>query len=181
MSDDPPEARPPSVEDFPEDLTGADLARAMLEAAKAKAPQRRTSGKGVVGRRRGRRGYTKAGPDPRDPQPFGAVLATLIKDRGWQQPAAEGTGFGAWERVVGAEIAAKCRPTKLEDSELTVEAVSTAWATQLRMLTPKIIAQIAKQVGPNVVARIRVHGPAAPSWQHGRFRVRGRGPGDTYG
>lgn len=166
-------------------LHGADLARAVLDAAKAKGPARRTNDKGKwrdePHRRRGRRGYTGAGPDPRDPQLFGSLLAKLIKDRGWQQPAAEGAVFGAWERCVGAEIAAKSRPTKLEDGELTVEAESTAWATQLRLFAPKLIAQIAREVGPNVVRRIRVHGPAAPSWQHGPRRVRGRGPGDTYG
>ncbi|MQA24987.1 MAG: DUF721 domain-containing protein [Micromonosporaceae bacterium] len=156
----------------------------MLEAAQAKRAERGASGKPRAarpGRRRSRRGYTGAGPDPRDPQPFGAVLAKLIKDRGWQKPAAEGAVFGAWERVVGAEIAAKSRPTKLEDGELTVEAVSTAWATQLRLLARKILTQISREVGPNVVTRIRVHGPAAPSWRHGPRRVRGSGPGDTYG
>ncbi len=157
----------------------------MLDAAKAKGRARRTTESGrwrdEPKRRRGRRGYTGPGPDPRDPQLFGALLAKLIKDRGWRQPAAEGAVFGAWERVVGAEIAAKSRPTKLEDRELTVEAVSTAWATQLRMLSRKLLTQIAAEVGPNVVTRIRVHGPAAPSWRHGPRRVRGRGPGDTYG
>ncbi len=166
-------------------LRGPELARAVLDAAKAKGTERRTRDKGrwreEPRRRRGRRGYTGAGADPRDPQLFGSVLAKLIKDRGWQQPAAEGAVFGAWERCVGAEIAAKSQPTKLEDGELTVQAESTAWATQLRLFAPKLLAQIARQVGPNVVRRIRVHGPAAPSWQHGPRRVRGRGPGDTYG
>jgi predicted nucleic acid-binding Zn ribbon protein len=94
---------------------------------------------------------------------------------------AEGAVFGAWERVVGSEIAAKSRPVKLEDGELTVEAVSTAWATQLRLLSSGILSRIGCHVGPDVVRRIRVHGPVAPSWSHGQRRVRGRGPGDTYG
>jgi predicted nucleic acid-binding Zn ribbon protein len=157
----------------------------VLDAARAKGAGRRTPEKGrwrdEPRRRRGRGGYTGPGPDSNDPQPFGKLLAKLIKDRGWQRPAAEGAVFGAWERVVGAEIAAKSRPVKLEDGELTVEAVSTAWATQLRLLAKKIIAQIAGEIGPNVVTRLRIHGPAAPSWRHGPRRVRGKGPGDTYG
>jgi predicted nucleic acid-binding Zn ribbon protein len=32
-----------------------------------------------------------------------------------------------------------------------------------------------------VVTRLRVQGPAAPSWVHGPRHVRGRGPRDTYG
>jgi len=128
-----------------------------------------------------RRGYSGAGPDPRDPQPFGAILERLVKARGWGRPAAEATVFGAWERVVGPDIAAHSRPVKLEGGELTVEAESTAWATQLRMLAGTLLVRIAAAVGHNVVTRLRVHGPAAPSWSRGPRRVRGRGPRDTYG
>jgi predicted nucleic acid-binding Zn ribbon protein len=134
------------------------------------------------GRRTSRpRGYSGPGPDARDPQLLGSVLAKLVKTRGWQRPAAEGAVFGAWERVVGADVAAHCRPVKLVDGELTVEAESTAWATQLRLLTKKLLGQIAAEVGPNVVTRMRIHGPAAPSWSRGPRRVAGRGPRDTYG
>src|SRR5439155_13778779 len=104
-------------------LRGADLARAVREsdeAQRAAAPARR-------GRPKRSRGYSGAGPDQRDPQPFGALLAKLVADRGWQKTTAEATVFGAWEKVVGADVAAKCRPVKLVDGELTVEAESTAW------------------------------------------------------
>ena len=36
-------------------------------------------------------------------------------------------------------------------------------------------------VGHNVVTRLNIHGPAAPSWNKGPRRVQGRGPRDTYG
>ena len=85
------------------------------------------------------RGYSGPGPDPRDPQPFGAVLGQLVKARGWQKPAAEATGVRRVGAVVGADVAAHCRPVKLEDGELTVEAESTAWATQLRLLAAKLL------------------------------------------
>jgi predicted nucleic acid-binding Zn ribbon protein len=109
------------------------------------------------------------------------VLAKLVKTRGWQKPAAEATVFGDWEKVVGEEVAVHCRPVKLENGELTIEAESTAWATQLRLLARKLLIQIARQVGPNVVTKLHIHGPAAPSWSKGPRRVRGRGPRDTYG
>jgi predicted nucleic acid-binding Zn ribbon protein len=163
-------------------LTGPELARAVLDAAKARRKAagrpRRASGGAEAPRLRG---YSGAGPDPRDPQPFGALLAKLIKARGWQRPAAEATVFGDWAKVVGAEVASHCRPVKLEDGELTIEAESTAWATQLRLLGTKLLARIAAQVGHNLVTRLRIHGPAAPSWSRGPRRVRGRGPRDTYG
>jgi predicted nucleic acid-binding Zn ribbon protein len=164
-------------------LQGPELARAVLDAAKARRAEQRRNGNrsGDPARRYRKRGYSGPGPDPRDPQPFGKLLEKLIKDRGWQGPAAEATVFGDWEKVVGADIAAHCRPVKLADGELTIEAESTAWATQLRLLSGRIMAKIAAEVRPNPVKRLRVHGPAAPSWRHGRLRVRGPGPGDTYG
>ncbi|WP_091648188.1 DUF721 domain-containing protein [Micromonospora pallida] len=165
--------------------SGPELARAVLDAAKARreaAPRRRgTAGGGSETGQRRLRGYSGPGPDPRDPQPLGVVLSRLMKARGWEQPTAEATVFGAWERVVGPEIAQHSRPVKLEDGELTVEARSTAWATQLRLLAGSLLQQIAREVGHNVVRRLHIHGPAAPSWSRGPRRVRGRGPRDTYG
>ncbi|WP_309246255.1 DUF721 domain-containing protein [Verrucosispora sioxanthis] len=161
-----------------EGVTGPQLARAVLDAAKAR---REAAGRPRGDGERRLRGYSGPGPDPRDPQPLGAVLNRLVKARGWQQPAAEATVFGAWERVVGAEVAQHSRPVKLENGELTVEARSTAWATQLRLLAGSLLQQIAREIGHNVVRKLHIHGPAAPSWSRGPRRVRGRGPRDTYG
>ncbi|WP_346775896.1 DciA family protein [Micromonospora sp. HNM0581] len=165
--------------------SGPQLARAVLDAAKARREAagrpRRRAATGGGDRDRRLRGYSGPGPDPRDPQPLGAVLNRLVKARGWQQPAAEATVFGAWERVVGADVAQHSRPVKLENGELTVEARSTAWATQLRLLAGSLLQQIAREVGHNVVRKLHIHGPAAPSWSRGPRRVRGRGPRDTYG
>lgn len=166
-------------------LSGPELARAMLEAAQSRrAPERRRR-RERTGRAKDsparRRGWSGAGPDPRDPQPLGSVLAKLVAERGWQRPAAEARLFGEWDRVVGDDVAGHCRPTKLERGELTIEAESTAWATQLRLLARSLLKQIAAEVGNNVVTKLHIHGPAAPSWSRGPRRVRGPGPGDTYG
>jgi predicted nucleic acid-binding Zn ribbon protein len=162
---------------------GPELARAVLDAALAKrkaaarTPRRRSGGD--AGARL--RGYSGPGPDPRDPQLFGDVLARLVKARGWERPKAEATVFGAWEKVVGADIAKHSRPVKLDAGVLTVEAESTAWATQLRLLAATLLKNIAGQVGQGVVTKLNIHGPAAPSWSRGPRRVQGRGPRDTYG
>jgi predicted nucleic acid-binding Zn ribbon protein len=179
----------PGADPLPAGGSGPELARAVLDAAKARReaarPRRRTPD-GVAGAGGGRngarlRGYSGPGPDPRDPQLLGVVLARLVKARGWQQPTAEATVFGAWERVVGPDIAQHSRPVRLEDGELTVEAESTAWATQLRLLAGSLLQRIAGEVGHNVVRKLHIHGPAAPSWSRGPRRIRGRGPRDTYG
>jgi predicted nucleic acid-binding Zn ribbon protein len=160
--------------------TGPELARAVVDAARARRqlPARRRAVREGGGRLRG---YSGPGPDPRDPQPLGAMLARLVKERGWEQPASEARLFGMWESVVGADLAAHCRPVKLEEGELTVEAESTTWAMQLKGLTGKLMGRIADGVGRGVVTKLNVHGPVAPSWAKGPKRVRGRGPRDTYG
>jgi predicted nucleic acid-binding Zn ribbon protein len=178
------------------DTRGPELARAVLDAARARRPARpkrtsdggrrtgdgRPTGDGAGSGRGWRpRGYSGPGPDPRDPQPIGSVLDRLIRARGWQRPAAEATVFGAWERVVGPDVAKHSRPVKLQDGELTVEAESTAWATQLQLLRSKLMGRIADEVGRSIVTRLNIHGPIAPSWSKGPKRVRGRGPRDTYG
>ncbi|MFB9234642.1 DUF721 domain-containing protein [Plantactinospora siamensis] len=192
-----PHHRQAAAADVPEPGGGPELARAVLEAALARRqagrPRRRTGqpgdqteasgtlGGGATGRRGRPRGYSGPGPDPRDPQLLGAVLARMVKARGWQRPTAEATVFGSWAKVVGADVAEHSRPVKLVDGELTVEAESTAWATQLRLLSGSLLRQIASVVGHDVVRRLNIHGPAAPSWSRGPRRVRGRGPRDTYG
>ena len=65
---------------------------------------------------------------------------------------------------------------------LTVRADSSAWATQLRLLSSSLLARLAADVGEDTVAEIKVVGPSAPSWSRGSRRVQdGRGPRDTYG
>ena len=181
--DGPPAGRDPDGGEA--GTTGPELARAVLDAAlarrnaaAARVPRRRPAGE-TGGRRL--RGYSGPGPDPRDPQLFGDLLDRLMKARGWEKPKAEATVFGAWEKVVGPDIAKHSRPVRLDEGVLTVEAESTAWATQLRLLAGSLLKNIAAEVGDNVVTRLTIHGPAAPSWNRGPRRVQGRGPRDTYG
>jgi predicted nucleic acid-binding Zn ribbon protein len=163
--------------------TGPDLGRAALAAAQAAARRRGSTGQ-AGGRRSGSRrrgGYSAAGPDDRDPQRFGALTRRLVNDRGWEKPVTEAAVLARWEAVVGSEVASHCHPESLRDGELVLAAESTAWATQLRLLVPKLMTAITAELGAGVVKRIRVHGPTAPTWRRGPLRFNGRGPRDTYG
>ena len=156
-----------------------DPGRRLLDRARkaAPAPKRRA-------RRRAdpdEQAWSGAGQDPRDPAPLGDTLDALVSDRRWTE-ALRTAGIPArWETIVGLDIAAHCRPERLEDGVLTCVAESTAWATQIRLLSRTILERLAAEVGPGVVRRLHVHGPSAPDWRHGRLRVTGRGPRDTYG
>lgn len=174
----------------PPELTGVDLARRALEQARANAKERGMAvGRGRAsapnGRRKTgsgrRRRWSGPGSDDRDPQLFGKLTAGLVNARGWSEEVAAGAVLGRWAALVGPDIAAHARPIALHDGELTVQAESTAWATQLRMMQRQLLAGIAAGVGHGVVRRVSVYGPQAPSWRRGDRRVNGRGPRDTYG
>jgi predicted nucleic acid-binding Zn ribbon protein len=94
---------------------------------------------------------------------------------------AHATLFGRWSEIVGGAIAAHAAPKSLVDGDLLIEAESTAWATQLRMLAPTLMQRINGRVGRGTVGRIRVQGPTGPSWRFGNRSVPGRGQRDTYG
>jgi predicted nucleic acid-binding Zn ribbon protein len=125
--------------------------------------------------------WSGAGPDDRDPAALGDAVGDLVREREWTRTLTAAGLLPRWEQIVGPDIAAHCRPERLEAAELSCVAESTAWATQLRLMSAQVLARIAAEVGPDVVRRLKVRGPTAPDWRHGPLRVTGRGPRDTYG
>jgi predicted nucleic acid-binding Zn ribbon protein len=160
-----------------------DLAAGALRSARAMSSGR-TAGR-PARLRRGRReggGYSGARPDERDPAPLGSILGNAITELGWVAPLAHARLMGQWSSVVGADIAARCQPVSLVGGELKVAAESTAWATQLRMMAPQILARIARELPAGLVTKLIITGPSAPSWKHGPWSMHGgRGARDTYG
>jgi predicted nucleic acid-binding Zn ribbon protein len=72
-------------------------------------------------------------------------------------------------------------PVSFQDGVLLLQAESTAWATQVRLLLTDLRRVVEAEVGVGVVTSISVVGPTAPSWIKGPRTVKGRGPRDTYG
>ena len=157
----------------------SDIARAALDAARAASAARpKPTRRRIAGPRRS---WTGAHPGADDPQPLGSLVSSLVSEQDWTTQTLVGSVFGRWAVLVGDDIAAHCAPQSLNEGELLVVAESTAWATQLRLLAPTILGRLRAQVGGDVVTRLRVVGPTAPSWKKGPRSVRGRGPRDTYG
>jgi predicted nucleic acid-binding Zn ribbon protein len=176
VSAEPPDnAHPPTPAAPPEP---GDAARKLLaRARRAKpAPVRRRRRSSPV-----EPTWSGAGPDGRDPAALGDAVQDLVRDRDWTRTLIAAGLLPRWEQIVGPNIAAHCRPERLEAGELSCVAESTSWATQLRLMSAQVLARIAAEVGPDVVTRLRVRGPTAPDWRHGPLRVTGRGPRDTYG
>ena len=181
MSDESPADPSPDPSPEPE-LKGPDLARAALSRAKAAARAKGLQPGAPRGRaRRADPARSGSGPDGRDPVPFGAMIRRLVDERGWEETTTAAGVLANWDRLVGPEIADHCRPSSLVDGELVLVAESSAWATQLRLLTRTMTRRLAEQVGEGVVTSIVVRGPAQADWRKGPRRVKGRGPRDTYG
>ena len=162
------------------EASGVDLARVALRAAKEQARARGAAAQQKKQARRGGGLRSGARADGRDPLPLGAAINRLITERGWETPAAVGGVMGRWPQIVGEDVAKHCVPqrTTTEDERvLTVQCDSTAWATQLRLLAPRLVARLNEDLGHGTVRLIKVLGPAGHrSGSAGCGRPAARGP-----
>lgn len=156
------------------------IARGEVRVDAARA--RRTGERNAQAREMRRRSSVGAAyDDGRDPQGIGTVFGRMVRDRGWTSPVAVGSVMSRWAELVGPQISAHCSPESFDDTTVVVRCDSTAWATQVRLLSHSLLKTFDEKLGPGVVTVIQVLGPSAPSWKKGMRRVAGRGPRDTYG
>ncbi|MFJ6611502.1 DUF721 domain-containing protein [Streptomyces sp. NPDC091289] len=177
---------PSSGASKPPEVTGVDLARVALRAAKEQARARGAAAQQKKQARRGGGLRSGARSDGRDPLALGSAINRLITERGWETPAAVGGVMGRWPQIVGDDLAKHCVPLRYDDDPdarvLTVSCDSTAWATQLRLLAPQLVARLNADLGQGTVRLIKVVGPGGPERRYGPLRAPGsKGPGDTYG
>lgn len=117
-----------------------------------------------------------------DPELISGVLSNLIADRDWDSGLAEGNLFVHWKKIVGDEIAQHATPISILDGTLTIQSSSTAWATQLQLMSNDLLMMIQKDAAGVLVENIVFIGPHGPSWKKGIRTIRNaRGPRDTYG
>src|SRR4051812_47271916 len=92
-----------------------DQGRRLLDRARQAAP--------VPSRRRRRRvdpqdqPWSGAAADARDPAALGESLTALVHERKWEDTLRSAGIPARWAEIVGAEIAAHCRPSALNDGE----------------------------------------------------------------
>lgn len=180
MSENPPEPPPeesPPDGDRPEagDRDALGLARDIADSYRGGAP---TEGP----RRRRPRPASPRRRKREDPTALSDVLGEVLKERGWETRLSAQRVFTDWAGIVGPEVAQHSQVVGYADGIVEVRTDSTAWATQMRLLAPRIVARLNEELGHGSVLRIEVRGPQAPSWKKGPRSIRGaRGPRDTYG
>lgn len=154
---------------------------AAAEAAASAALRRATRSAKPARKNSSRTGPRPTGGTGRDPQTLSAAVDRLIEDQGWTHQSAVAMLMADWSSIVGRDLAEHVQPIGFDDGVLALQAESTTWATQVRLLLPRLHAAVDERVGVGVVRSIRIQGPQGPSWVAGPRRVAGRGPRDTYG
>jgi predicted nucleic acid-binding Zn ribbon protein len=165
---------------------GLELARSIARSLASRLPSarrrdRRLGARGQRGRFAGPAGMSGAHPDDRDPQTLDASLGRFVAEQGWDTELRVHGVFSRWEAIVGADVGRHVKPEAFADGRLTVRTDSTAWATQMKLLAADVVRRLNQVLGDGTVEVIDVQGPYTPSWSRGRWRVKGRGPRDTYG
>lgn len=135
---------------------------------------------GRASKKRSRPSGTRAGKSS-DPTLMSTALTEFLSHQGWENDAARAGLFEHWREIVGEDVAEHVHVESWSDGQLVLRADSTAWATQVRLLTASLLERVRAALGPDVVESVHVKGPQAPSWRAGPRVVKGRGPRDTYG
>ena len=117
----------------------------------------------------------------RDPLHMGDAFRELTGNLGWDQSLAEAKIFVEWPLLVGDGVADHAHPVGISQGKLVIQASSSAWATQLRLMRHELLTVLADKLPEVPIDSITVLAPGAPSWKNGPRSVPGRGPRDTYG
>lgn len=81
----------------------------------------------------------------RDPKPVGEILPALLEKLGVDADFAGGDVFSKWQKIVGQQIAANCRPRRIKNGVLIAAVSSSAWLMELTTFhKAAILAKIQK-------------------------------------
>ncbi|MFV0452680.1 MAG: DUF721 domain-containing protein [Propioniciclava sp.] len=170
-----PPAEQHTADEVPFDPTGLDLARRIADAAGQASPA------APAAKRQPRRRASTPRSRLGDPVSVGDALENVVSERGWGTEINVHLLLGRWSELVGSALAEHSSPEAFRERTLVVRTTSTAWASQLRLMAPQLLARMNASLGEGTITVVKVLGPEAPSWRHGPRTVKGRGPRDTYG
>ena len=132
-----------------------------------------------------RKKQEEAGSQPfdkgRDPVSAASSIDQVFEDFQWKNQISKATLFAQWAELVGKETSSAAYPEALVNGVLQIKCISTAWATQLNLISDRYLQVLQKEFPELGIVSLRFQGPAAPSWKKGPKSVPGRGPRDTYG
>jgi predicted nucleic acid-binding Zn ribbon protein len=81
------------------------------------------------------------------PEVVGGVLGDLVRARGWEQQLRAAKLHDAWEDIVGAQLAERSRPGRLQGGVLQIVVEAPRWATQLQYMTDQLVGRVVAETG----------------------------------
>jgi predicted nucleic acid-binding Zn ribbon protein len=95
-------------------------------------------------------------PGPALGLPIGEATRRLLRARGLEAVVTLAEVLGAWDDVVGPQVAAHARPAALHASTVTVEVDEPAWATQLQFLSGTILTGLSERLGDRAPTNVTI-------------------------
>ncbi|MEV6954663.1 DciA family protein [Streptomyces sp. NPDC051183] len=136
---------------------GRDLARVVLQAARAAA----RAGRDPESAARGARAPGPAVPGGRDPHELGLVVAVVVAERAWDTALPSDGVLERWPAVV-PELAGHVRAVAFVEAEGRLDLLpdSRAYAVQLGLTGDQLAVRLNRTLGGEVVRAIRVLSPS---------------------
>ena len=88
------------------------------------------------------------------PRELSGVLGQVLDELGMDSAAAAFRIGERWSELVGADVAAHCRPTEVRGRLLEVEVESPVWAQQLQLQRPAMLAALRRELGEAAPAEL---------------------------
>jgi hypothetical protein len=89
------------------------------------------------------------------PEPLARALKGALAGLKLDQRLRESQVMALWPEIVGEVTASKTRPLHVNRGTLVVLVSSSAWAHQLSLLKPRLLASIEQRVGPGIIRDLR--------------------------
>jgi predicted nucleic acid-binding Zn ribbon protein len=97
----------------------------------------------------------RAGRRKGKPTAVGDLIGQVLGDLGLDGVAKAHQIGARWEEIVGAHVAAHCRPLGLRGDVLELEVDSPVWSQQLQLRKPELLAALEQSFGPDAPRELR--------------------------
>lgn len=88
---------------------------------------------------------------------LGTAINAYLSDQGLTTLAGFRVVLEAWPQLVGPDLAAHCRPRRIEERELVVETDQAAWSTELAFRSRVILDALRTLDGAPPLETLKVH------------------------
>lgn len=89
------------------------------------------------------------------PTPLAQVLEKMLEKKGLGGKLAQYALFEEWEKIVGASLAEKTQPLKMQGNQLVIGVEHPAWIQELQFMKPKILEKIRKMFPETTISDLR--------------------------